>query len=90
MLSSLTHLCCYCSCVFCVSLCCVSLCCVCVVLVSGFSQTLADINPGGWVQGCKWNMFYGMDTSQVGQRLVRAVERRRPRGEGGGAGWSWC
>lgn len=27
--------------------------------VTGVYQTLADINPNGWHQGCKWNMFYG-------------------------------
>jgi hypothetical protein len=27
-------------------------------------QTLINLNPDGWYQGCKWLMFYGMDASQ--------------------------
>jgi hypothetical protein len=46
------------------------------VAAAGSSQQLANINPGGWVQDCKWNMFYGMDTSQVwgaGEQLLSIV-----------------
>jgi hypothetical protein len=44
-----------------------------LLLLSGASHTLSNINPGGWVQGCKWNMFYGMDTCQVSNQTGRGA-----------------